>query len=89
MEVDKETLEEGEVMEAVVEIIKVNNQIVTQIVIIARNLSTWQIIREHDAHNGKLQQGNYASTNNQGDEQFFGMQHMTISMIGGVLDNNV
>jgi hypothetical protein len=54
MEVDKETLEEGEVMEAVVEIIKVNNQIVTQIVIIARNLSTWQIIREHDAHNGKL-----------------------------------
>jgi hypothetical protein len=41
-------------MEAVVEIIKVNNQIVTQIVIIARNLSTWQIIREHDAHNGKL-----------------------------------
>jgi nicotinamide mononucleotide (NMN) deamidase PncC len=33
MEVDKETLEEGEVMEAMVEIIKVNNQIVTQIVI--------------------------------------------------------
>jgi hypothetical protein len=23
---------------------------------------------EHDARNGKLQQGNYASTNNQGDE---------------------
>ncbi|CAK9860584.1 unnamed protein product, partial [Sphagnum jensenii] len=25
--------------------------------------------REHDARNGKLQQGNYASTSNQGDEQ--------------------
>jgi hypothetical protein len=24
--------------------------------------------RKHDAQNGKLQQGNYASTNNQGDE---------------------
>jgi hypothetical protein len=24
--------------------------------------------REHDAWNGKLQQGNYASTSNQGDE---------------------
>jgi hypothetical protein len=24
--------------------------------------------REHDARNGKLQQGNYASTNNQSDE---------------------
>jgi len=45
MEVDKETLEEGEVMEDVMEIIKVNNQIVTQIVIIAGNLSTWQIIK--------------------------------------------
>ncbi len=45
--------------------------------------------REHDARNGKLQQGNYASTNNQGDEQLFVMQHMANSMIGGVLDNNV
>jgi hypothetical protein len=44
VEVDKETLEEGEVMEAVVEIIEVNNQIVTQIVTTARNLGTWQII---------------------------------------------
>ncbi len=45
--------------------------------------------REHDAQNGKLQQGNYASTNNQSDEQLFAMQHMANSMIGGVLDNNV
>jgi hypothetical protein len=43
-----------------------------------------------DMHkNGKLQQGNYASTNNQGDEQMFVMQHMANSMIGGVSDNNV
>jgi hypothetical protein len=45
--------------------------------------------REHDARNGKLQQRNYASTRNQGDEQLFVMQHMANSMIGGVLDNNV
>jgi len=45
--------------------------------------------KEHDARNGKLQQGNYASINNQGDEQLFVMQHMVNSMIGGVLDNNV
>jgi hypothetical protein len=45
--------------------------------------------REHDAQNGKLQQGNYASTSNQGDEQLFVMQHMANSMIGGVSDNNV
>jgi len=45
--------------------------------------------RKHDARNGKLQQGNYASTSNQGDEQLFVMQHMTNSMIGGVLNNNV
>ncbi len=45
--------------------------------------------REHDARNRKLQQGNYASTSNQGDEQLFLMQHMANSMIGGVLDNNV
>jgi hypothetical protein len=29
---------------------------------------------EHDARNGKLQQGNYASTSIQGDEQLFVMQ---------------
>ncbi len=29
--------------------------------------------REHDARNGKLQQGNYASISNQGDEQLFVM----------------
>jgi hypothetical protein len=45
--------------------------------------------REHDARNGKLQQGNYASTSNQGDEQLFVMQHMANSMIGGILDNSV
>jgi hypothetical protein len=44
---------------------------------------------KHDAQNGKLQQGNYPSINNQGDEQLFVMQHMANSMIGGVLDNNV
>ncbi len=45
--------------------------------------------RKHDAWNGMLQQGNYASTNNQGDEQLFVMQHMANSMIRGVLGNNV
>jgi len=45
--------------------------------------------KEHDAQNGKLQQGNYASTSNQGDEQLFVMQHMANSMIGGISDNNV
>ncbi len=45
--------------------------------------------REHDARNEKLQQGNYASTSNQGDEQLFVMQHMANSMIGSVSDNNV
>ncbi len=44
MEVDKETLEEEEVVEVVVEVIEVNNQIVTQITITVRNLGTWQII---------------------------------------------
>ncbi len=45
MEVDKETLEEKEVeevMEVVVEIIEVNNQIVTQTAITIGNLGTWQ-----------------------------------------------
>ncbi len=45
--------------------------------------------REHDAQNGKLQQGNYALTSNQGDEQLFVIQHMTNSMIGGVSNKNV
>jgi hypothetical protein len=45
--------------------------------------------REHDARNGKLQQVNYASTSNQGDEQLFVMQHMANSMIGSVSNNNV
>jgi protein tyrosine phosphatase (PTP) superfamily phosphohydrolase (DUF442 family) len=44
MEVDKETLEEEEVVEVVVEVIEVNNQIMTQTATTARNLSTWQII---------------------------------------------
>jgi hypothetical protein len=43
MEVDKETLEEEEVVEVVVEVIEVNNQITTQIAIIVGNLDTWQI----------------------------------------------
>jgi hypothetical protein len=42
MEVDEETLEEEEVVEVVVEVIEVNNQITTQIVIIVENLGTWQ-----------------------------------------------
>jgi hypothetical protein len=48
MEVDEETLEEEEVkevvevMEVVVEVIKVNNQIATQIATTAGNLGTWQ-----------------------------------------------
>ncbi len=45
--------------------------------------------KEHDARNGKLQKGNYAPNNNQGDEQLFMMQHMANSMIRGVSDNNV
>jgi len=46
MEVDEETLEEEEVkevVEVVVEVIKVNNQIAIQIVTIVGNLGTWQI----------------------------------------------
>jgi hypothetical protein len=45
MEVDKETLEEEEVeeiMEVVVEVIKVNNQMTFQITILVGNLGTWQ-----------------------------------------------
>jgi hypothetical protein len=75
-----------------VEFIEVNNQIATQIATIARNMGTWQkncYQREHDARSGKLQQGNYASTSNQGDEQLFMMQHMANSMIEGVSDNYV
>jgi hypothetical protein len=44
MEVDEETLEEEEVVEDVMEIIKVNNQITTQTVTIMGNLGTWQKI---------------------------------------------
>jgi hypothetical protein len=44
MEVDEETLEEEEVVEAVVEIIEVNDQITIQIITIAGYLNTWQII---------------------------------------------
>jgi len=45
MEVDEETLEEEEVKEVVevmVEVIKVNNQIAIQIATTVRNLGTWQ-----------------------------------------------
>ncbi len=41
MEVDEETLEEEEVVEVMVEVIEVNNQIATQIVITMGNLGTW------------------------------------------------
>jgi aspartate 1-decarboxylase len=44
MEVDEEILEEGEVMEAMVNVIKVNNQTMIQTITIAGNLGTWQII---------------------------------------------
>jgi hypothetical protein len=44
MEVDEETLEEKEVMEVVVEVIEVNDQIVTQIATIMENVGTWQKI---------------------------------------------
>jgi hypothetical protein len=42
MEVDQENLEEKEVVEVVVKVIKVNNQITTQIATIAGNLGIWQ-----------------------------------------------
>jgi hypothetical protein len=45
MEVDEETLEEEkvkEVVEVVVEVIKVNNQIAIQIATTAGNMGTWQ-----------------------------------------------
>ncbi len=41
MEVDEETLEEEEVVEVVLEVIEVNNQIVTQTVTTAGNMGTW------------------------------------------------
>jgi hypothetical protein len=42
MEVDKESFEEKEVVDIMVEIIEVNNQIKIQIATTTRNLSTWQ-----------------------------------------------
>ncbi len=42
MEVDEKTLEEEEVVEVVMEVIKVNNPIAIQIATTARNLGTWQ-----------------------------------------------
>ncbi len=42
MEVHEEILEEEEVMQVVVEVIKLNNKIVTQIAITTGNLGTWQ-----------------------------------------------
>jgi len=44
MEVDEETLKEEEVVEVVVEVIKVNNQITTQTAPTMGNLNTWQKI---------------------------------------------
>jgi len=43
MEVEKKILEEEEVVEAVVEVIEVNNQIAIQTTTTVRNLGTWQI----------------------------------------------
>ncbi len=42
MEVDKEPLEEDEVVEVMVEVIEVNNQIAIQTAITMGNLGTWQ-----------------------------------------------
>jgi len=42
MEVDEKTLKEEEVVEVVVEVIKVNNQITTQTTTIVGNLGTWK-----------------------------------------------
>jgi len=52
MEVDKEILEEEEVVEVVVEVIEVNNQITTQIAITVGNLGTWQrtVIKKNMMH---------------------------------------
>jgi len=52
MEVDEEILEEEEVVEVKVEVIKVNNQITTQIAITAGNLGTWQkiVIKKNMMH---------------------------------------
>jgi len=52
IEVDKEILGEEQVMEVVVEVINVNNQIASQIVIIARNMGTWQkiVIKKSTMH---------------------------------------
>jgi len=44
MEVDEETLKEEEVVEVMLEIIEVNNQIMTQTATTAGNLGTWQRI---------------------------------------------
>jgi hypothetical protein len=44
MEVDEQTLDEKEVVEMMVEIIKVNNQIVIQTTITIGNMATWQKI---------------------------------------------
>jgi hypothetical protein len=43
MEVDKEIIKEGEIIE-VMEVIKVNNQTSIQTTIIVKNLGTWQRI---------------------------------------------
>jgi hypothetical protein len=44
MEVDEDIFKEKEVLKVMVEVIEVNNQTMTQIAIIVRNLSTWQKI---------------------------------------------
>jgi hypothetical protein len=89
MKVDEKTLEEEEVVEEIIEVNKLNSDSNCYYYGKPGHMAKNYYQREHDARNGKLQQANYALTNNQGDEQLFMMQHMTNSMIGGVLDNNV
>ncbi len=52
MEVDEVTLKEEDVVEAMMEIIEVNNQIVIQTVTTTRNVGTWQrnIIKRNMMH---------------------------------------
>jgi hypothetical protein len=72
MEVDKETLEEKEVVKVMIEVTEVNNQITN----IVGNMGTWQIIVIKGSMMHKMEscnKGNYASTSNQGDEQLFVM----------------
>jgi len=69
MEVDEETLEEEEIVKVVMEVIEVNNQIVTQIATTMENMG-WQrtIIKGSMMHEMKSCNKGTISTSNQGDE---------------------